>query len=133
MSNIDATFSGSIFRVDHPMIIAQNRQLARIAPVRLAYNSNGYVAGRVLARNSTSGLYQNYDNVGSSGLDTAVGVLFESHDVTEFASSGDTLAARMIISGDVFKDKLLGLDSAAETDLKARTVVDATGVNVLIF
>lgn len=133
MANIDARFNGEIFRKDHPMIIAQNRQLASILPVRLAYNASGYVAGRVLGRNTTSGYFENYDGGASSGLDTASCVLFESHDVTEFQSATGTVIARGIFRGDVYKDLLLGLDAGAETDLNSRTIVDATGINILSF
>lgn len=133
MANIDAKFSGEIFRKDFPMVIAQNRQLASLLPVRLAYNSGGYVAGQVLARNSVSGQYANYNNSGSSGLDTASCVLFESHDVTEFESATGSLTAVGIFGGEVFKDKLVGLDAPGITDLAAKTIIDATGINVLKF
>lgn len=133
MSNVDARFRSEIFRKDHPMIIAQNRQLASILAVRLAYNASGYVAGQVLARNSTSGMYENYDDGASSGLDTAACILFEGHEVAEFEGSTGSVAARGIFRGDVYKDKLVGLDSNGETDLKARTIIDATGINVLSF
>lgn len=133
MPNLDASFSGNIFHVDHPMIIAQNRRLATILPVRLAYSSSGYSAGTVLARNSVSGEYAAYDNGASSGLDTAKAVLFENINSSEFGSTTGSTLARAIFGGEVYKDKLVGLDSNAETDLDAKTIVDATGVNVLKF
>lgn len=134
MSATDPRFKSEVFRKDHPIIIAQNRQLASIVPVRLAYNASGYKAGRVLGRNSTSLMFQNYDDAASSGLNTAVGVLFEDVDVTEFdGGSTGSCTARMVVGGELFKDKLLGLDAAAETDLKARTIIDATAVSVLKF
>lgn len=133
MSSIDPTFSGSIFRKDHPMVLAQNRQLATMVPVALAYNASGYVAGRVLGRNSVSGQYANYDNGASSGLDTAVGVLFESVDVTEFESSTGTIHARMIVGGELYESKLLGLDANAKTDLGSRSIVDASNTTILKF
>jgi hypothetical protein len=58
-----------------------------------------------------------------------VGVL--AHDAEP--ASGSTDMAVMIAGGKVFEDKLLGLDSAARTDLKARTIEDATGIKVLSF
>lgn len=133
MASLDAKFSGEIFRKDHPQIIAQNRQLASILPVRLAYTGDDILAGTVLARNTTSGYYEPYDNGGSSGTDTAACILLETHAAIEFASSGDTQLGKGLFGGEVFKDKLTGLDANAITDLGAKTIVDATGVNVLKF
>lgn len=131
--NIDPRFQGQIFRKSHPMIIAQNRQLASILPVTLAYNSGGYSAGQVLARNTTSGQYQNYAAGGPSGTGTAATILFEDVDVSEFAATSGTVFARGIFGGEVFKDKLIGLDAGAITNLGAKTIIDSTGVNVLKF
>lgn len=133
MSSLDIKFSGEIFRKDHAIILSGNRVLASLLPVRLAFVSGGYVAGQVLARNSVSELYEKYDNGGSSGTDVAKAILFEDKAESDFASSGDTQVARGIFGGEVFKDKLTGLDSAAETDLDARTIVDASGVSILKF
>ena len=43
------------------------------------------------------------------------------------------MTARVVVGGEVYKANLLGLDSAAETDLKARTIKDASGVEILKF
>lgn len=131
--NVDPRFNGQIFRKSHPMIIAQNRRLASILPVTLAFNASGYTAGTVLARNTTSGQYQNYANGGASGTGTASCVLFEDVDVSEFVATSGTVFGRGIFGGEVFKDKLIGLDSNAITNLNARTIVDSTGINVLKF
>ena len=133
MSGLNVGFLGEVFRNDNPIIIAQNRQLATIQPVVLAYNASGYVAGRVVARNTVSTNYENYNNAGSSGLDTAAGVLFENVDVSDSTSTTGTVFARVIFGGEVFKSKLVGLDAAAEVDFGARTINDATGVQVLKF
>jgi hypothetical protein len=133
MATTDIKFSSEIFRKDNPMIIAKRRELADIGSVRLAYDADGYEAGRVVARNSTSGLYQKYVDGSASGLGTAAAVMFEAVAAGEFASSGDTLLSRGIFKGFLYKDKLVGLDAAGETDLKARTIVEADGVNVLEF
>jgi hypothetical protein len=100
------------------------------SPVRVAYDAAGYTAGQVVARNSTSGLYQKYNDSGSSGTDTAVGVLF--NDVLDMPASG-TDVAQVIVSGQVFEAACIGLDANAKTDLKARTVVDGSGVSILMF
>lgn len=130
---MDAKVNQEIFRKNHPIIIASNRHLASILPVRLAYNADGYVAGQVLARNTTSGLHAKYDDGASSGLNTAVGVLFEDVPVEKFASSSDTVLARGIFGGELFEAKLTGLDANAKTDLKSRSITDARGVVTLKF
>jgi len=61
------------------------------------------------------------------------GYLHEDVDVTEFLSTTGTSFARGIFGGEVFKDKLHDLDSTAISDLGAKTIVDATGINVLKF
>jgi len=131
--NIDPRFNGQIFRKSHPMIIAQNRQLASILPVALAYASGGYSAGTVLARNTTSGQYQAYAAGGPSGTGTAASILFEDVDVSEFAATSGTVFARGIFGGEVFQGKLIGLDANAISNLNARSIIDATGASVLKF
>lgn len=131
--NVDPRFNGQIFRKSHPMIIAQNRRLASLLPVRLAYNASGYSAGQVLGQNSVSNNYENYNNAGASGLDTAQCVLFEDVDVSEFAAASGTVFGRGIYGGEVFYDKLIGLDAPAIVDLKARVINDSTGIKVLKF
>jgi len=129
VSSKDAAVNNEIFRKDNPMILACDRHLATILPVRLAYVSGGYKAGQVLGRNSVSGNYEKYDNGASSGLDTAVCVLM--HAATP--ASSDTELAKAVFGGRVYEDKLTGLDSNGKTDLKSRSIVDASGSQILIF
>lgn len=131
--NIDPRFNGQIFRKSFAMILAQNRQLASILPVTLAYNSGGYSAGQVLARNTTSGQYQNYVNGGPSGTGTAASILFEDVDVSEFVATSGTVFARGIFGGEVYTGKLIGLDANAISNLNARTIIDSTGASVTKF
>jgi hypothetical protein len=133
MSDLDAKFDGSIFRKDHRIILSGNRVLASILGIRVAYNSSDLLAGTVLARNTTSGLYQPYVLSGASGTGTAACVLFEDKLNSDFASSADNLVARGIFGGEVFQAKLIGLDSGAISDLKARQIVDAAGDQILKF
>jgi hypothetical protein len=130
MSDLFPRSETEIFRNDRPAIIARNRHLASIFPVTLSYEATGYAAGTVLARNTTSGIYGKYDDSGSSGLDTAVGILF--HDVKD-APSGNVAGAAMIVRGEVFEAKLTGLDANAKTDLGSRSIVSGTGDTILIF
>lgn len=134
MSGLHAPqFQSEVFRKNHKMIIAQNRHLATIGPVRLVHSSTGYLAGQVLARDPADGLFKNYDDAGASGVATASCVLLEDVDSTEMSGSTGTAVARAVFGGELYEDKLVGLDANAKTDLKARTIVDALGINVLKF
>lgn len=133
MASTDVSFNGEIFRHDRSLIISTNRQLASLLGVRLAYDANGYEAGRVLGRNTSTGLYEKYDDGGSNGVDTARCVLLEKKDVTDFASTGDSQAAVAVFGGEVYKDNLVGLDSNGETDLGAKTLVLPGSVTILKF
>jgi hypothetical protein len=133
MASIDMKFDGEIFRKDHAIIISSNRQLASILGVRLAYDAAGYAAGTVLARNTTSGSYAKYDNGASSGLDTARCVLLHEMKAEDFASTGDVQAAQALFGGEVFEDKLTGLDSAAKTDLGSKSITLPGSVTILKF
>lgn len=129
---LDFFTSQEVFRKNHPMILANNRQLATIIGVRVAYDASGYLAGTVLARNSVSGYYQAYSDIGASGIDTAVGILFHDIPVEDFNGLTST-AAQMITKGNVFETKLIGLDANGKTDLKSRSIVDGFGNTILMF
>lgn len=136
MGLLDAGNNTSIFRKDHAMIIAQNRHLASILPIRMTYSATDLIAGTVMSRytsGANSGLYAPYVNSGASGIGTAACILMEDHPTSEFANNTDTTLGRGIFGGEVFKDKLTGLDATAITNLGAKTIVDATAVNVLKF
>jgi len=131
--NVDAKFKDGIFRRDYPQIIAINRHQCTILPVRLSYNASGLAAGTVLGQNSVNSEYAAYSSGGASGLDTAKCVLLDPADVTEFPSTTGSLLSRALFGGSVYKAKLVGLDSNGETDLGAKTIKDATGVEILKF
>ncbi len=137
MSNVDANFVSEVLRHDDPQIIAANRHQALFLGVRLAYDSGGYAAGDVLALNSVNGLYYQYDDGGSSGLNTAVCVLEQGVPATAFPGTGATIAssalAAAIFGGTVYYDKLGGIDANAVTDLKGRRITDVSGVNLMVF
>lgn len=120
---LDATFSGQIFRKDHPMVISSNRHLATLLPVRLAYDAGGYKAGQILALDSVANQYKKFSAV--SGSYQAACVLFE--DVSALGSSGTALA-RGIFGGEVFTSLLLDYSATAKTQLGARDIVDSSGV-----
>lgn len=136
MASIGASFNGSVFSKDFPMVIATNRASAVLLPVRLRYDSDGYVAGDTLARNTTDGWYDKYDGGGSSGLDVAKCFLFESHPVADFDAenaTGSTMAVGIFGGCTLYYSKLGGVDSGAVTDVGGKVIIDATGVELLKF
>jgi hypothetical protein len=136
MGRVDLTFNGSIFRKDFPVIIATNRASAIMLALRVRYQADGYIAGTVMARNTTDGWFQAYDDGGSSGINTARCVLFESLAVEDFDAEtalGSTTAVGIFGGCLLYKDKLVGLDANAETDLGAKTIIDASGTTLLKF
>lgn len=136
MGAIGANFNGNIFSKNNPMIIATNRQSAILNPVRLRYHASGYAAGTVLARNTTDGLFEKYDDGASSGLNTASCVLFEEHPTGDFDGTGATgscMAVGIFGGCTLYENKLIGLDANAKTDLGAKSIIDATGVTTLKF
>ncbi len=132
MSGLDFFTSTQVFRKNFSAILANNRHQAAISGVRVAYNAAGVAAGTVMARNSVSGYYQAYSDIGASGIDTAVGILFHDIAVEDFNSQAST-AAQLIVKGNVFEAKLTGLDAAGKTDLKSRSIIDGFGNTILMF
>lgn len=125
-------------RRDDPNIIAMSRQLAVFMGCRLAYNSAGYKPGCVLGLNSVSGLYMAYNDAGSSGENTAVGILEKGVAATDFPgttaqSAGSSVVQPMIVAGTVYYAKLDGIDANGVTDLKGRKITDIYGTDLLFF
>lgn len=136
MAGLDLKFDSEIFRKDNPMVIATNRSSAIILPVRLRYNASGYTAGQTLARNTSDDWFQKYESGGSSGIDTASCILFESVKAADFDAENSTgsTTARGIFGGcTVYKDKLIDWDSDAKTDVNGREITDATGTTLVSF
>jgi hypothetical protein len=133
MGNTDAKFSGSIFRKDHPMILASRRDLASIKPIKLAYNSDGYAAGTVLAFNTSTSKYVKYVDGQANGVGTAAAILFMDVPVEDFSSSADFKVERAIFGGEVFYSLLTGIDAAGIVDLAAKRIKTATGNDILKF
>lgn len=134
-TNLDLVSSTEIFRKNHPIIIAMNRHLSTIRPMRVEFLSGGYSAGQVMAKRTSSGLFGKYDNAATGdGLDTAVCVLMEDvQDMVSGSGASGSDLARGIYGGIVFTDKLIGLDSAARVDLGAKNLLDSSGINLLKF
>lgn len=140
--NSDAQFRSEVLRYDDAQIVATKRELALFLGVRLAYDADGYKAGHVLAKNSTSGLFSKYDPNGASGTDTAKCVLEKAvpvgaFDTTTHAVSNSVLT-HALFGGVLFYGKLLDdddadLDDNGVTDLGAKKIVDVSGVTLLKF
>jgi hypothetical protein len=132
-SAIDAEVNNQIFRKDWAAIIASRRDLATIAPVRLAYDAGGYLAGQVLARVTSTGVFGKYSAVSGSANDS-VCVLFENVTASDedSALTGGALArAIMGAGGGVYKSKLL--DYPGATAMGGKEITDATGITVVKF
>lgn len=129
-SGLDVTIDTEVRRRDNRLVLARNRQLASIVPVRLAYDADGYYPGQVIARNTVSGYYQKYDSGGSSGTDTAAAILFsQSLDMTTDTED----VGQAIMKGEVYYDNCTDIDANAVTDLNGRTYVDGNGNTILLF
>jgi len=130
-SGLDFNTKQEIFRNNNKVLIARNRHLASLMGVRLAYDAAGYTMGVTLARNSTSGLYQKYNDAGASGINTAVGILY--NDVPAASDGSSTDIGQMLVKGEVYESLVTGLDANGKTDLKSRSVIDGSGNTILIF
>lgn len=121
--NIDANVNNEIFRKDSKVIIALNRHLAKLTPVRLKNDTNGYVAGQCVARNTSTGYWEKFSGISGSSPDSHC-ILFEDVDGSEFLGTTGTGLARGIVAGDVYQDKCTELDSTFKTALKGRLIVN---------
>lgn len=136
MSGIGPSFKPEVFRNNSPVVIATNRNTAILLPIVLRYDEDGYQAGQVIAQNSTDKLFQKYNPSGASGTDTAVCVLGEPiypEDFSAATSQGACSAAGIFGGVVLYEDRLTGLDANAKVDLGARSIVDASGINLLKF
>lgn len=136
MGNLDAKFNAEIFRKDHLMILATQRHLATMLPIRVQYSAAKIKAGTVMARQtsgSLSGTHTAYDDNAASGINTAACVLFQEINPEDFKDSSDTVLAQGIFGGQVYESMLTGLDANGKTDLGARSLVGASGTSILSF
>lgn len=130
--DLNAKVNNEIVRRDFPIILALNKHLATVLPVVLKHDSeDGYVAGQVLVRNTSTGYFEKYS--AASGTYDAAAILMDNVYAEEFSGTTGLCVSRGIFGGEVFKAKLTDLDSGAITDLGAKTIIDATGVEILKF
>lgn len=127
------SYQGDIFHYDQPIVIATNRGSAVMDGVRLRYNSAGYPAGQVLAKNNVDNLFQKYNGSGASGIDTASCILFQAVKAEDFPGTTGTVLASGIVAGcTLFKDKLTGYDADVMADLKGREFTGSDGVTIVV-
>ena len=127
-NGLDASFKPQVFRKSHKHVLASNRQLATIFPVRLAYDADGYEPGQVLSHNTVDDVYEKFS--AASGTYPAVAVLFD--DISGPASSGTALA-RGIFGGEVLKAQLVDYDATAKSNLGAKDLVPSHGTEIVKF
>lgn len=128
--------AGTVFQKSFPQVFATYRGDEVLNPIRLRYDEDGYLCGQVLAQNSVDQTYAKYDDGGASGLDTAVCVLLDDVAAADFESesaTGSVTTRAVFAKAQLYFDKLIGYDTAAGVDLKARTFSDGTGTNLLVF
>lgn len=132
-SAIDAEFSNQIFRTDWSAIIAVRRDLAQISPVRLKYDADGYLAGQVLARKTSDGLFYKFSAVSGSSYDSACvlldNVIAANEDQTSMTGAA---LARAAMAGYVYKDRLYDY-VAGTAPAGSREITDATAITVVKF
>lgn len=87
--------------------------------ITVVSGSSVLVGGTIMSKFTDGGLshrkYAAYDNAGTDGTQTAVGILYYRVDPT----TGDELGSLMV-RGDVRSGSLVGFDSGAATDLAGR-------------
>lgn len=80
--------------------------------ITVASGSGVVSGGTVLAKRASDSLYVPYDDGGSGGAETAVGILMNRIDATDGHAQGS-----MMVHGVVRSGSLYGVDAAAITDL----------------
>lgn len=130
-STMNPEFQAQVFRQDQALIIACDRHLAVILPIGLRYAAAGIVAGTVMARNTTDGLYDAYSSAGSSGLNAAACITLRN----EATTSGQVTYTPAIFKGIVFYNNLTGVDATAygSSGLAGRKITDGQGSVLLMF
>lgn len=133
MPDLGPNYLTSLQRYDDVNIIAANRQLCQIFGVAVYYSATDLVAGTIMAADSSkSGAYVPYASGGSNGTNVAMCVLERTLHAEDFQSTTGTAFVQGIFSGAVFFDKLVGYAAGVLTDMRAKKVTGADGVNVLL-
>ena len=84
----------------------------------LATETFPFVAGQVMAKQTSTGKLVRYNGAGSDGADTAVGILGEQVDKAEIGATPIDVVVSYAVHGVVYESACVGLDADAKTDLK---------------
>ncbi len=95
--------------LDHPIL--RSGQI-------LATETFPFVAGQVVAKQTSTGKIVKYNSGGSDGADVAVGILGEQVDGTTIGSTPIDVVIDYAIHGVVYESACVGLDADAKTDMK---------------
>jgi hypothetical protein len=132
---IDAEVNNQIFRTDWTNVIAIKRELAAIGPVRLQYDSAGYLGGQCLARVTSTGIFGKWSAVSGLSTDSPCVLLENILAYSEGTQGVDALSggalARAIFAGFVYQSALLDFTGASQ--LGGKTQTDATGIAIVKF
>lgn len=80
-------------------------------------------AGTILGRDTATKLLVAYNNAGSGGADTAVGILDQAQD-TGAVGSTERVGCNIYLGGTFKRSALIGLDAGAVADLNGREDVN---------
>ena len=94
---------------DHPLM--RSGQL-------LSSETFPFLAGTVVAKQTSTGKIVRYNDGGSDGANTAVGILGDQIDKAEIGSTPIDIVISYAIHGAVYESACVGLDANAKTDLK---------------
>lgn len=127
----DASFIAQDSRSNFKQIIAKRSDLTKFASGRMVPAGSGatltYEAGLVIGLVTASGKFAAYNNSASDGTEVARGVLLEKVVTDEFGNDSEMQYVQV---GELFTDLLIGLDSAAKTDMAAKESVEH-GTNLI--
>lgn len=140
MSQLDAKFSGQIFRKDNPIILATRRDQAVFMGVRVAYDSNGYMPGQALARETSSGLFKKWSAVSGGTYDSPCVLFDQCTDSDQLANnhgiltgvSGSSLL-RGLTKAIVYTGNLIDADAGFKTALKSTDYFDSNAIGLTKF
>lgn len=121
MGNMTPRFNPNVTRFDAPAILASRRDLASLKPVELAYNAGGYAAGTVLGQVTATKLWKAYLAGSSDGSQFPKAILFEDAPPANFPAAGTTSQNVGIFGGEVYYDKLVGIDAGGIAALNGTT------------
>jgi hypothetical protein len=134
MANLDAKFSGQIFRKDNPIILACRRDQAVFFGVRVAYDPTGYLPGQCIVRNVGTGLWQKWSAASGASNDSPYVLFDPCTDSAQLANNGGVTAGvsgstllRGLGKAQVYTNLLVDYDAAFKALIKSIDRQDSGG------